>query len=291
MLTEKQFAEQARQLGHEVHLHQGVWWQKHQLGYYKPAFEFRPFPPGKARPRFSKAYLGFSHQVTDSGQASRMVEYMMLDGESLRSFSLDKIDGKKRNQVRKGLKSCELRRLTEVEPYLEDMRQISITQAKRQMETGSFGKPADYYTEHAGAWRAEIRRWFALPGREWLGAFVEGRLGAYMVTYKVENVRFIGVMKTHSDFMRFCLTDAIYFTVLNQARMDPGCVRIANGGPVRPSLDYYKEQFLFKCTPIPYYTAPVALSRLGMRLLRVKEALRLKWHSRVGITHIKMDAR
>lgn len=282
MLTEHDFADQARQLGREVHQHGGVWWEKHQIGYCKPAFEFRPFPPGQARPRFARSFLGYSHQVPDARLGTRVVEYMVLEGEDLKSFSMKSLRSEKRNQVRKGLKSCEVRLITDVEPVLEAMRQINVTQAERQMLTGRFGKPARYYTEQMEAWRAEIRRWFSLPGREWWGAFVNGELGAYMLTFQVETVRFIGLMKTHTDSLKLCLTDAIYFLVLESAAREESCRRIINGGPLRPSLDRYKEQFLFKRTPIPYYTAPVTLVRLGMRLLRLKEAARFKWQCFLG---------
>ena len=204
---------------------------------------------------------------------------MVLEGEDLHGFSMARLRSEKRNQVRKGLKSAQVRRITELEPHLEAMRHINIAQAERQMDTGSFGKPARYYQEQADAWREEIRRWFNLPEREWWGAFVDSRLAAYMLTFEVESVRFIGVMKTHTEALKLCLTDAIYFTVLEQAAASKTCQRVINGGPLRPSLDRYKEQFLFKRLAIPYYTAPVALFRLGMRLRRLKETIRLRWQA------------
>jgi hypothetical protein len=280
MLTEEEYARQARELGRDVHLNDGIWWERHYLGYCKPVFEFRPFSPGQARPKFSKSFLGYSHQVSDGSQANRVLEVMALQGDALRSFSLDALDGKKRNQVRKGLKNCEVRRITNLRASLEDVRQINISQAERQMETGSFGKPARYYTEQAEEWKREIELWFRLPGREWWGAFVGERLGAYMITFQVEAVRFMFVMKTHSDFLRLCLTDAIYFTVLKQAAEEKSCQRVINGGPMRDSLDRYKEQFLFRRVSVPYFTHSAWLFRLATKMISVKERLRQRLQAR-----------
>lgn len=244
-MTEEEYALQLRELGREVHINDGVWWEKHHFGYCKPAYEFRSFRPGEAKPKFKRSFIGYSHPVPVPSDRVRTLRWMILDGEALGLFSLSSISGKKRNQVRKGLKNCEVRRLDDVERHLEEMRQINISQAERQMGIGDFGLPVRYYIDEAELWRRDTRRWFSLENREWWGAFVDGMLGAYMVTYQVESVRFIGVMKSHTQYLRNCVTDAIYFTVLELAGKDESCKMVVNGGPMRPVWIISKNSFCF----------------------------------------------
>ena len=119
--------------------------------------------------------------------------------------------------------------------------------------------------------------YFTLSGWQWWGAFAQGQLVAYMRTLQVADVLFIMSMKNHTQFLKLCGSDAIYFTALEAASRSGSVSRIVNGGPMRPSLDRFKEQFLFKCTSTPYYLAGEALLRFGTRLFRLKERVRVGW--------------
>ena len=96
-----------------------------------------------------------------------------------------------------------------------------------------------------------------------------------MRTLQVADVLFIMSMKNHTQFLKLCASDATYFTALEEASRSGSVTRIVNGGPMRPSLDRFKEQFLFKRTPIPYYLAGEAFLRFGTRLFRLKERIRV----------------
>ena len=289
MSLEAEYAAQRCFLGHTVHLHDGVWWETTGPFHTKPAFEFRCFPPGQAKPQWSRSFLGYSHQVLERSQANRVMEFMILEGEALRTFSMERLRCEKRSQVRKGFKLCEVRRITDIESCLEDLRQINISQAKRLMEDDTFALSDDYYTTHAQTWKEEMRKRIAMQGHTWWGAFHEGRLIAYMITCLVDTVLFIQVMKTHTDYLKLCATDAIYFTALEHARDTPECQRIVNGGPAREGLNRFKEQFLFRRTEIFYYTSLVRLHRMAKGLVHLKaifraRCLRLVAHMKAGRT-------
>lgn len=274
MLTEADYAEQRRQMGRTIHENDGVWWETTAPFYTKPAFEFRIVLPRQAKPRRSKSFLGYSHQVPDRRYANRILEYMILEGEDLRQFSMTRLRSEKRNQIRKGLKLCEVRLIPNLESCLDDVRQVNISQAKRLMEDDTFGLPFTYYIAHEDQWRSEMLKRFAMRGNQWWGAVHQGVLVAYMVTYQVEDVRFIQVMKTHTDHLKLCATDAIYFTVIEQASRDADCQRIINGGPAREGLNRFKEQFLFKRSEVFYFTSGAALHSAAKRILLCKELVR-----------------
>lgn len=274
MLTEAGLAEELRKLGRKVHEHNGVWWEMTSPFYTKPVSEFRPFLPGKARPDLLKSFLGYSHQVPERKYANRTLEFMILEGEDLRQFSMARLRSEKRNQVRKGLKLCEIRPIDDIDSWLEDIRQINISQARRMMDDDTFGLPYTHYIDHEQEWKADMRRHKSMLGHEWVGAFYQGSLAAYMITCQVENIRFIQVMKSHTDHLKLCATDAIYFTVLEKAGQTLDCDRIVNGGPGREGLNRFKEQFLFRRTEAFYYTSATGLHRMAKELLHGKNIMR-----------------
>jgi hypothetical protein len=279
MLSIEQNAEQKRKsLGCKLHYSGGVWWERQQPFYAKPAFEFQSLVPGMARPDRKKGFFVYSHQVPSPELGNRLVDWMILEGEDLQQFSMARLRSEKRNQVRKGLKNCEVRTVTDLEPHLDQALQINATQAERHMATGWFTRSSAYFARHAQAWKAETRLHFSLPGWQWWGAFVQGQLVAYMRTLQVADILFIMSMKNHTEFLKLCSSDAIYFTALEAASRAGNVSRIVNGGPMRPSLNRFKEQFLFKQTSTPYFLAGETFLRLGTRLFRLKERIRVGLH-------------
>lgn len=257
--------------GGSAHLSGGVWWVRHAPCYFKPLVESRPFRKGAARPSVLKCGLAYSHQVEAGREAGRFVDFMILPGERLKEFGLDGLRPDKRNQVRKGLRCCEVRQLEDLDRYIEDLRRINISQAERLAAGGNHGRPVSYYQGDARAWRTSMSRIFGAPGHEWWGAWVEGRLAAYAVTIAIEEVLIVSAAKSDSLYHQANPNDAIYFTVLSTAAAYGGFSTVVNGGPLRPSLDRFKQGFGFSCVARPYYVhdfGVAKLSRYGRDKLR-----------------------
>ncbi len=255
MLTEVQFAEQQRLLGLRIHEHEGVFWEEVRPFYCKPAFVHRAFARGSARPARLRGLLGYSHRVPEPGQANRWLEVMALERNRLDHFGLMQLPQKKRNNVRRALERCEVRPISDLEACLERLREINFVQALRHEQGAGADTPAERYRQEADSWRAQIRKEFALAGREWWGAFVDGVLAAYLRTYQVEGIRIIQQAKADTAWLKYYPMDALYFEILTRAAADAGCLQIINGSPLHPSLNHYKEQFLFTTVALPYYSS------------------------------------
>lgn len=255
MLSTPQFVAQQRLLGRRIHEHDGVYWEEVYPFYCKPAFVHQAFDRGAARPARLRQLLGYSHQVRDSAQANRWLSMMVLDRHTLDGFHLHQLPQKKRNNVRRARERCEVRPITDLNSNLERLREINVAQALRQAQGAGSDTLPERYVREADDWRTQIRREFALDGREWWGAFVEGVLAAYLRTYQVEGIRIIQQTKADTAWLKFYPMDALYFDVLSRASADATCVRIVNGSPLHSSLNHYKEQFLFRAVAVPYYSS------------------------------------
>ena len=252
-MTEAEYIHQQRLLGWKIHENAGVYWRQKNSFFAQPVFEFRPFSVGFSVPKKIHSLLGYVHQVPDARQANKIVQFMGMSGETIRSYSLNQLDGKKRNKVRQGLKNCAVKAIEDIALHLEEMRQINISQASRLMGDVRFDTAPSAYVKNAEAWKQKMKTLFALPGRKWWGAFVGGKLIAYVVTLHIEDIVFFDTTKTHTEAFRFRPTDALYHTILEYLATDKTCARIMNSQVSRPSLDEFKQQFLFRATPVYYY--------------------------------------
>lgn len=267
MLTEAEFVEQQRSLGRRIHEHDGVFWEEVYRFYCKPAFIYRAFDRGSARPHPLRSLLGYSHQVTDAPQSNRTVPFMVLERDGLDGFDLQKLPSPKRRIVRQGISRCEVKSILDIEPLMERVREINIAQSLRQEAGAGAETSPKRYIDEAEDWRAQIRREFALRGREWWGAFVDGVLAAYLRTYQVDEIRVIQQVKADTAYFKYRPVDALYFHVLSASAVDPGCMRIMNGDPRHTSLNRFKEQFLFKAVSYPYYSSAAWMVNSAKKLL------------------------
>lgn len=277
MITEEQYVQDCLDNGVKGHFHDGVWWREPFPFYAKPMFEFRELVPGSARPARRKALLGYSHHVPDGTPGNRMLSYMILKGDDLRGYGLGSLPSKKRNQVRKGLKHCEVTLLHDVEPHLEAIRDIYVSQSRRHTERYERPRtPPSFYSDPARQWQARERRYLTTCGRETWGAFIDGRLVGFIVSPQIEGIRFIEKAKCHTDFLQFNVGDALYFSVLEAAGKNSGCQKIVNPGFRGGRLTWYKEQFLFKPESIPGYVSNLCLFNAARMIHSVAKRMRLR---------------
>jgi len=259
------YIEQLRTLGQPLHEYRGIWWRRHGSFFCKPALPLVEIVPGSSRPNPMKSLAGYAHLVPE-GARSNMTLHSMVYQARGEPFGLESVISKKRNQIRKGLRCCEIRRIGDIEAHWEELRQINISARER---TG-VGLPGTYYIDHYEQWRTSLRNLFALPDRDWWGAFSQGRLVAYYFSYAVADTVLIDTAKTHSEFLDQNPTDALLFTLMEDALNNKGCRRIFYGDwtPDDEKLTRFKEQHGFAVKAFPAYRHLSLPARLALRLRR-----------------------
>lgn len=118
-----------------------------------------------------------------------------------------------------------------------------------------------------------MRREFAIPGREWWGAFFEGRLIAYYYAYLIGGTMHISASKSHTDHLRMCPNDAMAFSFLQHCAQLPTCHSVIFGdySPGVPSLTEFKEQFGFEKKSFPVFRSESPLFKLARALFQLRQ--------------------
>lgn len=257
MASEEIFAKEEAKLGKNIHFHDGVWWVQSAPFYCKPVNEFRPLRKKSAKPNFLKAMGGYSHQVCDDADATRSLAWNVLEGENLMQFSIERLNSKRRNIVRGGLRDCQVVEMRLDTVILEQMRQINISQAQRFIKIRNEGSflPPDYYETHSEQWREGVQKLFSHSGHQFLGAFVNDNLAAYIDILKIEDTWLFGAVKSHYIYLKHHPVDALYYHILTMASKSNECKRVVNGGGNEPpSLTHFKEEYLLEKITKYYYS-------------------------------------
>lgn len=250
-MTPSRFIEQQQALGYVIHQHDGVWWQLHGPFYWKPVVPYERIAPNAAHPAPHKSLAGYSHAVPDNERSNWAWPIVLLEWTAGRPFEIDDLPSKRRNCIRRGLKLCEVRRLEALEPHVADLQAINISARAR---TG-VGKPVAYYTQQYSKWRDGLLERFKCEGRDWWGAFCQGRLVAYYHTFDIGDMMLIDTAKGHSDYLKYCPNDAILFVVMQHALNNRACRYIDYGGwtPGDERLLFFKQEYGFRRRDIPAY--------------------------------------
>ena len=254
VLTIDEFVDQNPHLFRRLHYHDGVWWDEVYPGLVQPALKYQELIPGARRPAFQHRILGYRHLLPAGQIGHYSTDYMVLEGDRLREFSLQHLPKGRRNIVRRGLKNCHIADIDDLEPWLEQARLVCVSHAERGSDTRStFHSRPSFFIDQAEVWRAQMRRDFAHQGRRWLGAWYQGQLVAYLVVLRVGDIAILDKHKSHTDYLQHFTADALYYTFLEWLAGDETCRRVYNSSPQRAGLDHFKQQFLFEPLKVPMY--------------------------------------
>lgn len=247
----EEFVKQQVSLGYSIHYHRGVWWQEVTKFYCKPVWPFQVIPMKASYPKYTRCLLGFSYIIPEGQKANKIWHVFSIEGEKLKNYSIKSLSSSKRARVRKGFRNTEIKRITKIEDVIEDMKVIAIETAKR---TG-YGHPPIYYVRKFEEWKNFIFKLFNLPDREWWGAFVNGRLVAYIYAHEVDGIAVISAAKSHTDYLKLCPNDALIFNFVEYCRDKLSCNEVIFGewDPQNPSLNRFKEKLGFMRKDLPMY--------------------------------------
>ncbi len=257
--------QQSRYYTGQVHEHDGVWWFSWTPQYCKPVLPYEPVPHPDVRPAPSRSVLGYGMVVPEGHPANDQVHVMVRCApEPGELYSLKDVEKSKRSQVRKGLTRCEVGRITDLEPWIGDLKDINISTHERTR----YGRPASYYTEKYDEWKRGILALFAVEERDWWGAWHEGHLVAFLYGYEVEGVYYIDTFKSNSAAFHASPNDALQYHVMEQALNVRSCREVINSewAESNPKLNAYKEQFGFvkQTRPMVKHLNPLVRPFLGL---------------------------
>lgn len=236
----------------------GNWWYQVKPGLCWAADCFAPLAPGQARLPFAKSYLGYQHVVPSEAQAdSHLVINAITD---LATYSEKAIDAKRRNAIRKGLRSCALEVLTNYdEPTFEQCRL-----AWKELTERTGWKHALHREEFHATWRELIHYpgTSIIVGRE----LQSGQVAGFLVTKIIGDTAYVDTIASRTDFLKYNVNDAVMFAFLMNARRLPGVAKAHYA--IRSyveTLENFKRGLGFQPVPFPARTVLRGPTRLVLK--------------------------
>lgn len=270
-LTEAEYARQEMELGKRGHFANGTWWQQAAPGYCKPIMPYKRVRPGASHPHRRHALLGYSHLVPDDCEANGRLTLMILRPERLLAFDLTSLPGKRRNLVRRAMKTLDATSAPSLVDELDRVLEINVSQAERQRGKTGYGLDPEYYIRERETWEAQQHRYLSFPGRVRFAVRHDDRLAAYSEFVHVEDVVIIGVIKAHTDYLGHKPVDLLYYLMLRHLAQREGWSFAVNGAPAHSDLDHMKTGYLFQPESFGVHSSAKhvrSLASTGVRLIR-----------------------
>ncbi len=247
-MTVQEYIAAKQAAGFALHQHDGVWWEQVRWGYCKPAILFEPVDPERQAPLRRKIALGCTHRVPPGARQSGAWHAITMKQPQIAEFSLQSVDAKRRNSIRKGLGCTEVRLVADLSAYRKDMTEIAISTAIRNER----GYPPAYYSEQNDEWWRGIVRGAAYT--EFWGAFHAGRMIAYLAVQVAGHRAIVDGAKSMTEFLHANPNDALVYTFLEscQARGSIQEIFYGHWSQDKATLNRFKESFGFAGEKVPY---------------------------------------
>ena len=191
----------------------GNWWYQVKVGLCWPADCFRPIEPDLARPPYNKSFLGYQHVVENQGDVnSHLVINAILD---LKGYNADSINAKRRNAIRKGVRSCTLEVLTK--PSDDALR--GCLRAWNELSARTGWKHACDEKTFFESWRMLVD----CPGTSIIvGKDNEsGEVAGFLVTKIIGDTAYVDTIASRTDMLRTNVNDAVMYAFLINAAKVP----------------------------------------------------------------------
>lgn len=222
----------------------GGWWYQVKPGLCWAADFLTPLSAQQVRLPLSKSYLGFQHVVPAEEEAnSHLVINAITD---LGAYSERVIDAKRRNAIRKGLRSCTLEVVSSYhEPTVEQCRL-----AWKGLTERTGWKHAQDRGEFHSNWRERLQ----VPGRSIIVGrdLQSGEVAGFLLTKIIGNTAYVDTIASRTDLLRCNVNDALMFAFLMNARQLPGVTKAHYA--IRSyveTLEHFKRALGFKPVPFP----------------------------------------
>ena len=246
-MTEEGFARQEVAIGAKVYFNQGVWWREMKPFYCWPLHLLHTINRGESKPPAIHSLIGYEHPVPEKDQANAVLPVIMM--RNLRQYSIAGLSAKKRNQVRRGIGSFTIKPIDNIISLLEDGYYVNLSALRRQR----WGGDRSHYSVRR-KWVDGVEMTFGLPGRENWGAFMDGRLVAYLRAYQIDRVAYIYSMMSHSDYLSQYPNDGLIHKFLLACQQEGTTDKVVFGLKcAKQSLNDYKMKFGFEEVGLPVW--------------------------------------
>ena len=183
------------------------------------------------------------------------------------TFSIQSISRRQRSHVNHGLRVCEFRAVAPDELLSEGLQLNRDTMQRQERADRDFLEPA--------RWAKFVDALGRTPGMTVHGAYVEGRLSAYIVSYREGEWMHLMYKMSRAADLEHYPNHALDFTILNKAANDPGIRYVGNGSTSlleNEGLDRYKRQMGYEvaehnlCMHFHPALAPVLSTKVAVSL-------------------------
>lgn len=186
-----------------------------------------------------------------------------------RAYTLQKLQKRTRNFVRRGLESCQVRRVERSELLTQGLEVNLDTMARHGRMRPEFGDPK--------TWARTVEAVYVTKGAECWGAFVGDRLASYVMSCRDSNWEHLLIQMSRTGLLKSFPNHAIDYFLIERAMAIPGIHGVCLGSlPLCPGegLHNYKMRMGYEVMPqeaavvVHPLLSPLATSRMAGPLAR-----------------------
>lgn len=273
------FSEYARfcsSIGYNVFETSNSLWIGRSYGFFcrLPLYVMTPPQKKELKDLYAKYHvLGINYATGPGGKGKISHNYFIRD----RHYGLRNLNTNCRRNVQKGLNNCLVRRISFTELHRLGLP-LNLDTLNRQGRS-------DQLLSEKDRWEGLCRTGEKLDQLEAWGAFVQGELGAYIITVRLNSIVSVLYCHSRSSLLPAHPSQALYFTLIQKQMQNPGVDAVYNGCEwltTSSGLDQFKRGMGFIAEPVVLVMQlrPAAnyfllnsrvrhtISSLGPRLLR-----------------------
>lgn len=158
-----------------------------------------------------------------------------------RDYDLENLSGKARNQTRRGLENCEVRRIEFMELY-----DLGLKLNRDTLERQGRKLPADF----ENYWRNYYKNADSADGAESWGAFCDGELAAYLIAFRMDKCSNILIMRSSRDHLNKYPNNALLYVynkhILTESNMSEVSIGFESIQGDMDKLDHFKKGLGFE---------------------------------------------
>jgi hypothetical protein len=260
-VSEGQFADYLVRFGAPVVQHRGRYWTTAAKGFYQPINCLARLEPHEvSRPTLT--CWGYRASIGENAAAMANGSIPMNLLSSLDTYTPESLQDKARKQLRKSRKLVSVRQLTDPSILREEAYGVQLSAFNR---TGYGGLPDPVECGHLAERIFEGPRVISV-----FGAFVEGRLGAYLQAYALEDVVIMDKLFLATEYLPTAIGTALIFDFVQACKQTPGIREVVYGlhSAENPHLVHFKEGMGFKTVYPPSHLWMVPGAAKAIRTLK-----------------------